>query len=257
MQKIANQPNQRKHISAPGAPISRAETLNNRREALSRYIQAGIEADPVEHNGSLWVTVRQSDLADTLGIPLPSLKRLIKMPPFVRTAKGLGDAKRTLMRLGEPEVEDPQKRIANTMSKMWRQNRGWELTPASHYGPLLGLARVLPEGWQIKIFKHAVNFWGEFVTLTRGFIEKEQLLREAGMRTNDRISVHPDDYEASYAAYDSHDYIAADFHGAPLMIRKVKFPSPAYLLRFHKIASSMFVRHWKKLGIAYPEEVWW
>ena len=176
-EKVANQAGQSKARSAPGAPKSRLATLNNRKAALHAYIQSGIQATPTEFNGSLWVSVRQVELAEKLDIPMASLERLVKMPPVVKAAKGRGADKRTLLRLGEPEIEDPHRFIANTMSKIWQQGRGWNVTPSGHYGPLLGLARVLPEGWQIKIFDHTLRCWRDFVTLTRRFIKTEQLIR--------------------------------------------------------------------------------
>lgn len=139
--------------------------------------------------------------------------------------------------------------MANTMSKIWRELYGWKVTPPKHYGAFLGLAQVLPDGWQVRIFEHTARNWQEFVAVANGFIDAEKLIRARGLR------VAPQG-DGCMSMCDDHDFMAADLHDVPLAIRRMRYVSPAFMLRFHKVASRVFVHHMDDLAKPYPAEVW-
>lgn len=173
------------------------------------------------------------------GLSLRTFQRLIAVPPVVSTVRGMGRDKAMLLRLGEPAAVNHRK-LANTLSKLWREHRGEAMTSHRDYGLLFGLVETWPEGWQVRIFEHTLRCWSAFCAMTK-------------------LEIH------TATAFAGHDPFAPDLlsdplfetarrcHGVPLDAgRRFRHVSLSFLRRFAHVAQELFLMDREERGLRVP-----
>jgi hypothetical protein len=159
------------------------------------------------------------------GLTLRTFRRMVALPPIVSAAVGMGSNKATLLRLGTPAPD--RRKVQNTMSKIWREHLGREMTTHREYGLLCGLAEAWPDGFQVKIFQHTLNRWGDFMGAAKLEIEAARMNRGQDLHLPD-------------ALIDPLLDTARLFEGEELFHRFYAFPTLGFLRKFHHIARDVY-----------------
>ena len=135
-------------------------------ERLYHLIADIIDQDPYELDGRKWAARPQSFYVEQLGYSVETLRRIIKLPPFVRQTREIAGRNTTLLRLGNPDVLT-DKHLANTMSKIWRLKIGRPQTSKAEYGCICGLIGIWPKEHAIEIFKLVLDQWSDFMACAK------------------------------------------------------------------------------------------
>ena len=72
------------------------------------------------------------------------------------------------------------RKVANTVSKIWREHTGQKTTSPRLYGMMFGLAQEWPDGYQIKIFEHALKNCTGFCASAKQEFYTAMLIGESG-----------------------------------------------------------------------------
>lgn len=203
-----------------------------------------VEIRPNHVDGYDWAgPYTQAGWAEKAGLNLRTFKRLIKHPPIVVSARGVGKAKSTHLRLGTVDPFD-MRRVQNSMAKLWRRHIGEEQAAQRDYqrdyGLICGLAEDLPRGSQIEIFDHALTHWDAFCAMAKFEIEIAIGLREAGLTVTD---ADPD--AEGFAT-------ARRFPRERLRTKFFTFPALSYLRKFHHVAVTLYAEHLRERGKEVP-----
>lgn len=222
-----------------------------KQDNLCALILADINGDPQSIDGQLWAGAYSHDeWAQRAGLTVRTFRRLIAKPPFVSTVRGSGSNKRTYLRLGAAPAYDLRK-VQNTMSKIWRERTGCTWTdPRTQYGPICGMAEEWPDGWQVKVFEHALTHWGTFMACTKLEIQAAlDVIDAAEARGEEPDLFSPD------AMLDHVLETARRVPRRQLQIRHLEFPSLGYLRRFCHVALTVYVDHLQDRGKPVPAEL--
>jgi hypothetical protein len=196
---------------------------------LCALIANWIETEPHRAAGHVWAgPFTHAAWARAIGVSPRTFQRLITHPPIVAQACGRGSDKGTLLRLGTPDPRN-LKKVQNTMSKIWRENRNRDTTTRDEYGCICGMAEEMPPGWQVRIFEHALRRWSAFMAIVKLEIETAQ------------VSAGHDIFEPSAMANPMLE-TARRFHGEELFTPgHLRWPSLKFLRKFHHVATDLFI----------------
>lgn len=173
--------------------MSKPLTRAGRKALLAKMIQEAIAAEPFMRGGYAWAAIPQPVLADAIGVTERTIYDWTGKPPYQREQAMRDGLKVAIVRMladGEAPARTPE-HVANIMRQIWQEevpaphNR---LTPRQH-GCLVWLARLWPEGSRIKIFRHCVRHWQDFVTAGKHILECEADLK--GEEPHKLFFVHP------------------------------------------------------------------
>lgn len=119
--------------------------------------------------------------------------------------------------------------------------------PKKEFGALCGLARDLPDGWQVELFKHAVFNWPDFMDIVKAEIDAALSCYACG-----------DDPFAPGANSDHMLTTARRFYWRQGDVEWRVYPRPYIpLLRaFWPVAVELFVDHRQRYGGEHPERIW-
>ena len=192
--RIRRRPGFSQNVSVTPAPVN-SETRPQRADAAKRHqdlcelIAHLTKTEPYEFEGQTWAAGgghTQKAWAKAVGLPLRTFKRLVRVPPIVTETRGARDRKVTFLRVGEPVSLDepgaPRRKVRNALSKAWREYQDGEkarrdrkvgagpvwTSPGKDFGLICGLSDDLPDGWQLRIFKHTLQNWSGFCGCLRG-----------------------------------------------------------------------------------------
>lgn len=166
-------------------------------ETFLKLIAQGVQEEPWEHDGHIWVGVEsQQLLAEALGVSVSTLYRRMQEPPIVSTCVSDANGVKTLLlRIAQPvtvtkhKIKDGKltttkttkaapltvKQTVGRMKKIWiKKGLDPEKIKGRGYGLLKGLAQVLPEGQQAAIFKTVLDNWPEYMSGVRVIQNAEQ-----------------------------------------------------------------------------------
>ena len=127
------------------------------------------------------------------------------------------------------------------MSKIWREHTGQKTTLPRLYGMMFGLAQEWPDGYQVKIFEHALKNWTGFCAAAKQEIYTAMLIRESG--------------GDPFAHGNEHDPLletARWCQGQELSYRYYKHVSLPFLRKLSHIAKSQYCAHCQKNGVELP-----
>lgn len=168
----------------PDLPTVRADRAA-KRDQLVALVRQMIADAPHRADGHVWAgPLKAADWAQLAGLTKRTFDRLIAAPPFVVDVRGAGAAKATAVRIASPtELLAPppptDQKIANTMAKLWRTQTERAVS-RREYGCLCGLARELPAGRQVDIFRYTIRDWSGFMAMVTLATERIAAARAAG-----------------------------------------------------------------------------
>lgn len=216
-------------LPKPATAQLRADA-KERHDALCELIELSLADSPVTFDGREWAgPFAQEAVANTLGMSVRTLQRLAKVSPVVMTAAGMGADKGVYFRLGEAGPLSLRK-VANTLSKVWRTHVGRDMTTHREYGLLFGLAELWPDGKQVKVFEHTLRFWSEFMGAT-----KLEIAAARDLRRHDHDPFAPD--LLADPLYETARRVPTD---TELFHRHYKHPNLGFLRRFQHIALDLW-----------------
>ena len=212
-------------------------------DRLCDLIRELTETRPYSFEGFAWAPpLSQQEWADRVGVHPRTLRRYIKTAPVVTTTRGMSREKVTLLRIGKPAEGQNLRKVANTMSKIWRTHLVREMTTHREYGLLFGLAEVWPVDWQPRILKHSLVRWGDFVGAAK--LEMEAANASLG-----------EDVFAPGAMADHLLATARKFPGEQFDVgRRLRHPNLGFLRKFEHVALDVFVAHRQERWLKYPPQ---
>ncbi len=115
------------------------------------------------------------------------------------------------------------------------------------FGMLCGLARDLPDGWQVEVFKHAVIRWPDFMDDVKLEVELAQEALREGF-----------DPFSPGAASDHMLTTARRFwgQGDKLSLRTYRRPFIPLVRAFWPVAVELFIDHRQLRGGVHPARIW-
>ncbi|CAA7626008.1 conserved hypothetical protein [Candidatus Terasakiella magnetica] len=128
--------------------------------ALAKLVEAWIKDQPVEFDGQTWAAAPQEWWSEQLGASIPTLRRIIVNPPFVRNRAVINGTLTTLLRLGELGPLTDRDRAIH-LRNIWRKKMGREVGPKA-FGCLVALVK----GWgehAPTIFAIVLKNWSAFM----------------------------------------------------------------------------------------------
>jgi hypothetical protein len=137
----------------------RRKDAQERHTALCNQIKAEVKEDGQEFEGHVWAVLPMATWADLLGTSTKTVQRLIKIPPIQTTTTMVEGKRATLLRVGK-KAELTHREMANLMAARFRSQTGTKKVDRRHWGMLYGLAKDLPAGYQVDIFKHVITPYG-------------------------------------------------------------------------------------------------
>lgn len=199
-----------------------------KRAKLIKLIEEGVSIAPIERGGFLWCAASQDEWAKELDVAVRTFGRMIKEPPIVREVANVETpdgktVKYALLRVaksGEAPTKTPE-HLANIMRKIWAQKSEAKLSPAQH-GCLIGLAKALPEGHQLEIFKTILSDWPRFMARVKSM---QGLAEEEGQTVVKRYYKYP-----CIAAMLNHPEAAIEVHCEALQAAGKPLPPALYKL---------------------------
>ncbi|MDO6477974.1 hypothetical protein Q4578_11100 [Shimia thalassica] len=169
--------------------------INANHEKLCRVIWQSMVKKGVEHDGYRWAEpLSREEWAKRAGISVSTYTRLTRKDPIQKSGKGKGWGKDkvALLRVGDPDpnaqAKADHKYAADTMAKLYREHMAeaekdpekWVVCPREDWGRFNGLVDMWPDGWQVRIFKHTLKNWRDFMTLTKLELEIAWQAQECG-----------------------------------------------------------------------------
>ncbi len=174
------------------------------RDVLQRLLEQLIASSPFEYRGRLWVAATQEEFCATLGPgwSVSKFYRHTSVAPFVRITAKIDGAKKTLLRLGDPEPvtsADTAKHMSNLLRRYRANSRKAllteresltettsvpeqdalrevrvekidhllevlpTLTTPDEFGCMCGLAEIWPKGHQVDILRSILSDWPAFM----------------------------------------------------------------------------------------------
>lgn len=214
---------------------------------LVELIRAAQEASPFEHVGQIWAKpIALKAWCEIGGFKLRTLKELIKYPPIRRLQCNLPSGKVVLLRVGDPG-EELVKATAKRMQAFFLATTKEATVSRDEFGMLCGLARDLPDGWQVEIFQHAVICWFDFMDDVKLEVELAQEALREGF-----------DPFAPGAASDHMLTTARRFwgQGDKLSLRTYRRPFIPLVRAFWPVAVELFIDHRQLRGGDHPARIW-
>lgn len=182
-------------------------------EELLNLIQQGVAQSQWEHDGYIWAAMPQEDWAKHFGVDARTFRRWIAKEPSIQsdTTMDTDGRKVYLLRVGEAGPMTPRK-IANKMTSYF--DKAVRKHSPKEFGMAMELAKTLPDGEQLSVFKNAIQAWPKFMAY---------------------VKLHMADLEIH--------------EGMKLKPMFLQYPSIATILKFRAVAIDLYVDHLQEMSI--------
>ncbi len=135
---------------------------------LAKLVDARIKEQPFEFDGQTWAAAPQEWWAKQLGVSAVTVRRIIKMPPFIRNWAQVGGVVTALLRVGEKGPQTDLDR-AKVMRRIWFKKLGENehtTVGQQRWGCLCALAKMWGEHAP-SVFSTVLNNWPLFMSFVK------------------------------------------------------------------------------------------
>lgn len=166
-----------------------------RHDQLCQTVENRMEPEGQELHAKMWVLKSRAEWAALIGVSLPTLTELSKIPPLEKLVT-IKDGKKVMgLRVMVPGEKPTQthRDLANIMGSMFKKQTS-NRVPRKQWGMLNGLAEIWPEGYQTKIFKWVISedgwkYFNNFLKLHQGTINEELGKEQEKIRYYRHVSI--------------------------------------------------------------------
>lgn len=142
-------------------------------EKLIEHVKLGIETAPYQYDDQVWVWNTQADWCKAAGVSCPTLRKIIKKPPFVYDVIRHNGVKATLIRLGEKGPPSARE-TAKILVSIWKQETGDRKHSPKEFGCLKGLADEWGPVAAPKLFRYCLRYWPRFMSAQKVILANQQ-----------------------------------------------------------------------------------